>query len=160
MTELITADEARRLREAATQGEIHYGPTPDGRVVAVTVDDKRWVIDSPSDIWVVYQNRDDGGVYLAITGDGPTSEANAALFAAAPGLAVTVEALDAEIDAATSRADKAEAEVRRLRDRLTFLDAVDDDPDSEWCDRHPRRVEAATAGMIGRDWVLAGRSMG
>ena len=47
--------------------------------------------------------------------------------------------------------DEAQAENDRLRGRLSFLDTVADDPDAGWCDRHPRRVEAATAGMIGRD---------
>ncbi len=43
------------------------------------------------------------------------------------------------------------AEVRRLASRLAFLDGISDDEDSGWCDCHPRRVEASTAGMIGRD---------
>ncbi len=43
------------------------------------------------------------------------------------------------------------AEVRRLASRLAFLDGISDDEASGWCDCHPRRVEASTAGMIGRD---------
>lgn len=35
--------------------------------------------------------------------------------------------------------------------RLAFWSEVDQDPLGGWCGRHPRRVEAATVGMIGGD---------
>lgn len=46
------------------------------------------------------------------------------------------------------------AEVERLRNaerRYNFWASVATDPESGWCGEHPRRVEAGTAGMVGRD---------
>ncbi|HLD90185.1 MAG TPA: hypothetical protein VI911_04095 [Patescibacteria group bacterium] len=105
-----TSEALQGILDAITQGPIRFGTHPDNAFRVVTADGRAWPIESPEPLWIVWQRRtdDDGvevGVYLAITGDGPCSEANAALFAAAPDLAREVLRLRADLRSEEIRAD-------------------------------------------------------
>jgi len=115
----VTSEALQGILGAITQGPIRYGTHRDNAFRVVTADGRAWPIESSEPLWVVWQRRTDDngaevGVYLAITGDGPCSEANAALFAAAPDLAREVLRLRAEQD--TARADERARIVAWLRD--------------------------------------------
>ena len=87
---MTPADEARALLEAATPGEWFVGYNPDG---SDPVEYFRECYDrgEPGRIWLVcvpYQDKppNEEALCTSITGNGPTSEANARLIAAAPRL--------------------------------------------------------------------------
>ena len=96
MSDRLTDDQIRALIEGSTPGKVCFGSL-EGQINVVTGDGAVHPIRSPDSIWVVWQSRDDGGVYLAVTGDGPTSKGNAMLFAFARTLAAEVLDLRARV---------------------------------------------------------------
>lgn len=104
----VTAEQAKAMLDAATPGEWEHGIAPgekaDYLVGAVTGVDP--------DLHVVYQQVEpDRHIVMAIAGDGPTSNANADLIAAAPDLAATVVEL-------WERLASVEAERDELQDQV------------------------------------------
>lgn len=95
MTERLTDKEIRALIEGSTPGKTYFGNEKQFNII--TVDDKEHLLESTEAIWTVWQPRDGGDVYLAVTGDGPTSEGNAMLFANARALAEEVLELRARV---------------------------------------------------------------
>jgi hypothetical protein len=96
----IADSEIKDLLDRATQGEVFYGSA--SGVDLIMSDGTICPVKGPKKTWVVWQKRysQDGSaadVYLAITGDGPTSRENAVLFSHARLLAEEVLRLREEI---------------------------------------------------------------
>jgi hypothetical protein len=120
----VTAEQAKAMLDAATPGIWEHGVAPgdkvDYLVGAVTGVDP--------DLHVVYQQVEpDRHIVMAITGDGPTSNANAALIAAAPDLAATVVELHERLGSQTEQSSALQSEVDELRSRLASVEAERDE---------------------------------
>ena len=87
-------DDAKRVAEASTGGDVKYGwATPTQFIKQVTWLDKvREKAESGSEdrVWITWQRNPDVDKFSAITGDGPTSEANARFFASARDIVLTL----------------------------------------------------------------------
>lgn len=83
VTLLDNLEKLEQLALASTDGELQYGALnaelPEGETL------KDWMARTgdSKQLWVTYQRRSTGDYYCAVTGNGPTSEANARFFACA-----------------------------------------------------------------------------
>jgi len=120
----VTAEQAKAMLDAATAGEWEHGIAPgdkaDYLVGALTGLDP--------DLHVVFQQIEpDRHIVMAVTGDGPTSKANARLIAAAPDLAATVGELYERLAENQEWISAQGAEMSKLYDAYGMVEAERDE---------------------------------